>query len=111
MAYIEVLQKYAVFEGRASRSEYWLFTLANGLIAVVLFALTRLVHDSFIILYLVYALAVVIPSLAVGVRRLHDTDRSGWWLLIAFIPFAAFVLIVFMVIGSDEDNQYGPRPG
>ena len=111
MPYVEVLQKYAVFDGRAKRSEYWLFTLIQLIIFTVLYALFFAVGQLFLVVYLLYALATLIPSLAVAVRRLHDTGRSGWWFLIGLVPFVGLiVLIVFMVMESADDNEYGPRP-
>jgi uncharacterized membrane protein YhaH (DUF805 family) len=103
-----VLERYAQFTGRARRAEYWWFSLATLIVGVVLSVLGA-VSSIFLILYYVYALAVLIPSLAVGVRRLHDTDRSGWWLLIALIPLiGAIVLIVFLATDSTRGtNQYG----
>ena len=110
MPYLEALQKYAVFEGRAKRSEYWLFVLAHVIISIIL-GLIPLVLNWFVIVEVAYALALVIPSLAVGARRLHDTRRSGWWQLIWLIPIVGWiVLIIFMVGKSDDNNQYGPRP-
>ena len=111
MPYIEVLQKYAVFNGRAKRTEYWLFVLFHSIIATVLYGLTLAVAQQLVFLYAVYGLATLIPSLAVGARRLHDTRRSGWWQLIGLIPLVGWiVLLVFFVMGSDEDNKYGPQP-
>jgi uncharacterized membrane protein YhaH (DUF805 family) len=110
MPYIEVLQKYAVFSGRAKRSEYWLFVLFHVIITTVLLALAG-VAEQLLFLYILYILATVIPSLAVGARRLHDTRRSGWWQLIGLVPLVGWiVLLIFFVTGSDGDNQYGPRP-
>ena len=116
-AYMTVLRKYAVFEGRARRREYWMFFLINLLIGIVLgiadAALARVVGQrGFAIFGPLYSLAVLIPSLAVGVRRLHDTGRSGWWLLISFVPLIGFiVLIVFLVQqGQPGPNEYGPDP-
>ncbi len=104
-----VFQRYAQFQGRARRAEYWWFTLANVLIAIVLSALGA-ASSIFNILYFVYLLAILVPSLAVAVRRLHDTSKSGWWLLIAFIPLiGTIVLIVFLATDSVRGpNQYGP---
>jgi uncharacterized membrane protein YhaH (DUF805 family) len=103
-----VLERYAQFTGRARRAEYWWFALATTIVGVILSVLGA-VSSIFIILYYVYALAVLIPSLAVGIRRLHDTDRSGWWLLIALIPLiGVIVLIVFLATDSTRGtNQYG----
>ncbi|MBT8339690.1 MAG: DUF805 domain-containing protein [Desulfatitalea sp.] len=106
--FVEVLKKYAVFEGRAHRTEYWMFILFYVLIAVVL-AIIEAVLGIFG-LNAIFALALLLPSLAVTVRRLHDTDRSGWWLLIGLVPLAGIVLLVFMLLPSNEaDNPYGPR--
>lgn len=115
--YITVLKKYAVFSGRARRSEYWFFVLFNMIVAFVLGFI-----DGFLglgdmeagigLLGTIYGLAVIIPSIAVGVRRLHDTNRSGWWLLISLVPLiGAIVLIVFFVMDSTPgDNRFGPNP-
>ena len=109
--YLEVLKKYAVFNGRARRTEYWMFVLFNIIISFVLGFVEGLVGGPGVI-GLLYGLAVLIPGIAVAVRRLHDTDRSGWWLLIAFVPIiGAIVLLVFMVQDSKSgQNQYGTNP-
>jgi len=115
--YIEALKKYAVFGGRARRKEYWFFALFNIIISIVL-AVIDGVTGSFSaeagvgLLGGIYTLAVLIPGIAVSVRRLHDTDRSGWWLFIALIPLiGAIVLLVFMVQDSKPgQNQYGANP-
>lgn len=114
--YLHVLKNYAVFSGRARRAEYWWFFLFNLLASVALSiidSVTGLVTAGGIgILGTIYALAVLIPGLAVLVRRLHDTNRSGWWVLIAFVPLiGAIVLLVFAVLDSQPGtNQYGPNP-
>lgn len=112
--YLAVLKKYATFSGRATRSEYWYFTLFNALISIGLIILDRVIgtynaETAMGTLSSLYSLAVLIPSLAVSVRRLHDTGRSGWWFLLAFIPLiGALVLIYFMVQDSQAgSNQYG----
>ena len=115
--YLEALKKYVVFSGRARRKEYWYFVLFN-LIASIVLALVDGMTGSFDtesgigLLGAIYALAVLLPSLAVSVRRLHDTDRSGWWLLLAFIPLVgAIILIVFFVLdGTAGDNRFGANP-
>ena len=85
--YIDVLKKYTVFEGRARRKEYWIFALISALILIFLSLIDEMtgwkVWDDEGVLSLVYSIAVFVPTLAVVVRRLHDTDRSGWWVLIA----------------------------
>jgi len=108
--YLGVLKKYAEFSGRARRKEFWMFALFNIIIAVVLG-----IVDGFIgmpILGGLYSLAVLLPGIAVGARRLHDIGKSGWWLLIGFVPLIGFiVLIIFFVMDSNPgDNQYGPNP-
>ncbi len=109
--YLDVLKKYAVFDGRARRMEYWMFFLFNVIIAIVLNVIDGLIGTGGV-LGVLYSLAVLVPGIAVTVRRLHDTDRSGLWILIAFVPFiGAIVLLVFMVMeGSPGQNQYGPNP-
>ena len=109
--YLEVLKKYAVFSGRARRKEYWMFLLFNIIIGLVLGVLEGLAGGPGV-LGSIYGLAVLIPGIAVSARRLHDTDRSGWWLLIGLIPLiGAIVLLVFMVQDSQPgENQYGPNP-
>ncbi|QVW26858.1 DUF805 domain-containing protein [Pseudomonas hormoni] len=102
--YIEVLKKYAVFTGRASRREYWMFILINLLIAVGLGIVDGLLGGKGFISNS-YSLAMFIPSIAVGVRRMHDTDRSGWWLLLPIVN------IVFLAQDSQRgDNRFGPNP-
>jgi uncharacterized membrane protein YhaH (DUF805 family) len=114
--YLKVLKKYAVFQGRAHRKEYWMFFLFNFLIAlglIIVGALLGLANESGTnILYLIYCLAVAIPGISVTVRRLHDTGRSGWWFWITLIPFiGAVVLLVFMVLESQPNsNLYGSNP-
>ncbi|MFI5963813.1 DUF805 domain-containing protein [Streptomyces asoensis] len=108
--YVDVLKKYAVFGGRARRQEYWMFTLFSVIISIVIAIIDSVIGSS--ILGILYTLAVLLPSLGVAVRRLHDTDRSGWWILIGLIPLVgAIILIVFLATeGKQEPNQYGPNP-
>jgi phosphonate transport system substrate-binding protein len=103
--YLGPLKKYTDFSGRASRKEYWLFFLWNMVIAV---ALALLIGEA----YLVYSLLTLLPSLAVWVRRLHDTNRNGWWILIGFVPLVGnVVMLVFLCSkGTDGTNDYGPAP-
>jgi uncharacterized membrane protein YhaH (DUF805 family) len=111
--YTKVLKNYAGFSGRARRTEYWMFTLFNIIIGGVLYAIYAATGSSiFMILYVLYFVAVFVPSLAVGVRRLHDTNRTGWWLLLGFVPFVGgIVLIVFCALEGDRGaNQYGEDP-
>jgi uncharacterized membrane protein YhaH (DUF805 family) len=114
--YIEVLKKYAVFSGRARRREYWMFVLFNVIIAVVLTMIEGIAdpdsEGSRSTLATLYGLAVLIPSLAVSVRRLHDTGRSGWWLLFGLIPIIGTIVLLIFIIQDSQlmDNQYGPNP-
>ena len=115
--YLEVLKKYAVFDGRARRMEYWMFILFNLIISVVLVIIDSLIgtiirQAGFGLLQGLYDLAVLIPSIAVTVRRLHDTGRTGWWILIGLIPvIGGIVLLIFMLLDSEPgENQYGPNP-
>ncbi len=100
------LRKYTDFTGRAGRKEYWLFIVWHLAFIIVLGALSNA-------LYLLYALGTLVPSIAVGIRRLHDTNRSGWWLLVTFVPFVGFiVMIVFLAsAGTTGGNDYGFEPG
>lgn len=109
--YMHVLTNYAVFGGRARRAEYWNFVLFNLIIAIVLYFVSSMVLKSQL-LYTIYSLATLIPSLAVTVRRLHDTGRSGWWWLIAFIPVIGWIVLIVFTIqeGTHGSNPYGPDP-
>jgi len=113
--YLGALQKYATFSGRSRRKEYWYFVLFNFIVSIVLAIVDVGVFDAqggIGPLSGIYSLAVIIPGIAVGVRRLHDTDRSGWWLLIALVPLiGAIVILVFTIQdGTPGDNTYGPSP-
>lgn len=122
---IEVFKKcmttdFANFSGRARRREYWLFTLAMAIVSVileVLSAVAGLTQSAILIglvtfIALVICIAFLIPSIAVTVRRLHDINKSGLWILIGLVPFVgALVLLVFTVLdGTVGENQYGPDP-
>ncbi len=127
--YIAVLKKYLVFNGRASRSEYWYFVLFNIIVSAILTAIdiaigsgtaeTAMSADAGAsvsvnagVLSLVYALAVFLPGLGVTIRRLHDTDHSGWWIFINLIPLiGGIIFLIFLVKDSTEgDNRFGPSP-
>ncbi len=109
--YLKVIRdNYANFSGRARRSEYWYFTLSNILIIMFL-ALLTLIADALSFLMIIYAIAIIIPSMAVAVRRLHDTGKSGWLLLLSLVPFGSLILLVFYCIeGNNGPNQYGHDP-
>jgi uncharacterized membrane protein YhaH (DUF805 family) len=102
------LSKYATFEGRAVRSEYWYFALFIVIIEVVAYAIDAGVLGS-PILYSIAGLALILPSLAAGARRLHDTDRSGWWLLISLVPLVGTILLIvwFCTAGTAGANRFG----
>ncbi len=127
--------KYATFAGRASRSEFWFFTLFIFLGTMVFYALIFMMFDTSgmmeaaqngtmssgagfglpivpSILLLVFVLATILPNISVMVRRLHDTGRSGWWYWIGIIPLVGFIilLVFFVTKGTDGDNDYGPDP-
>ncbi|MFI9601406.1 DUF805 domain-containing protein [Streptomyces sp. NPDC052043] len=108
--YVEVLKKYAVFNGRARRQEYWMFTLFTVIISIVLAIVDAVIGTQ--ALDWIYTVAVLLPTLAVTVRRLHDTDRSGWWVLIGLIPLVGFiVMLVFLATeGTPRENKYGANP-
>ena len=121
--YLKVLQQYADFNGRARRKEYWIYNIINSIIGGLLFFLDYLLGttidfldigegNSLGILYLVYALFVFIPGLAVAVRRLHDVGKSGWMLLIALIPLigAIWLLVLYLTDSNPGENKYGPNP-
>jgi len=115
--YVECWKKYAVFSGRARRKEYWMFFLFNVLVSTgigFVLGIVGAVADTpeLALAAHLYTLAALLPSMAVWVRRMHDTGRSGWWWLLALIPFVgAIVLLVFLCQDSQPGaNQYGPNP-
>jgi uncharacterized membrane protein YhaH (DUF805 family) len=114
--YLQGLKKYAVFSGRARRREYWMFELINELIALALFVLAVFLgkagYEYFISLPVVYIFATTIPSFAKLIRRLHDTNHSGWWFFIAMVPLIGpLVLFSFTVKDGDRgENRFGPDP-
>ncbi|HUW02093.1 MAG TPA: DUF805 domain-containing protein [Acidimicrobiales bacterium] len=109
-AYKTALNRYADFTGRTSVPGFWRFVAVNFVIALVLGILSS-ASSIFALAYFAYALALLIPSLAIAIRRLHDTGKSGWMLLLGLIPLAGFIiLIVFYVQPSDGPNTYGAGP-
>ncbi len=113
------LGKYATFSGRAQRSEYWYFILFYFVVYIALLLAGALMKSSsallgvgLSLLGMIFSLAMLVPSIAVSVRRLHDTDRSGWWFLIALVPLiGSLVLLVFFLLDSQPgDNRFGPNP-
>lgn len=117
--YLKVLKRYVDFNGRSQRKEYWMFQLFNLLAMVVLGIVSILVFGGGTedggpadILGGVYGLAVFLPSLGVTVRRLHDIGKSGWWVLLGFIPLIGMLVLIFFFAkdSQPETNQYGPNP-
>ena len=110
--YLKVIKdNYANFNGRARRKEYWMFFLFNMLFSFVV-AIVDYILGTFPLIYLVYSLAMVIPGIAVSIRRLHDIGKSGLWLLITLIPFIGpiWLLVLVCTDGAPGENNYGPSP-
>ncbi len=109
--YLKVLKNYVGFQGRARRKEYWMFVLVNVIISIVLSIVESIANISSVLTG-IYSLAILLPSLAVGARRLHDTGKSGWWQLLSLIPLiGTIILLVFMCLDSeDKENKYGSNP-
>ena len=109
--YLDVLKKYSDFSSRSRRTEYWMFVLINVVVSGVLYVIEA-AAGSFGILSALYSLVVLVPSLAVSVRRLHDTDREWYWILVGFIPVVGWLaLIYFMALDSQAgSNKFGPNP-
>jgi len=115
--YIEAFRKYAQFSGRSRRREYWFFVLFNFIVALALGIVDAAIGLGFEesrmgVLSGLYTLVALIPGIAVSVRRLHDTNRSGWWLLVSLVPIVGIIiLLVFYLQDSDAGpNQYGANP-
>lgn len=109
--YVQVFQKYADFNGRSRRSEFWYFTLINALVIVGII-LIELIFGTYGLLGALYAFGTIVPALAVTVRRLHDTGRSGWSILLCLIPvIGGIILLIFLLQDSQYgENQYGRWP-
>jgi len=102
--YLEVLSKYAVFSGRATRKEYWTFILYN-MITIIVLSVIEIILSIPGFLTIIFNFVILVPSISVGFRRMHDTNRSGLWL---FLPIVNFV---FLILNSQpEDNRFGPIP-
>lgn len=112
--YLAVLKKYADFSGRARRKEYWMFFLFNVIFALAMGLLSAVpaVGGLFKILAVIYSLALLVPGLAVTVRRLHDSGKSGWYILISLIPLVGTILLLVAVCKDSQlgENQYGECP-
>lgn len=114
--FLTVLKKYVVFSGRSGRPEFWWFTLIYVIVSLALgfvdLQLGLLIAGGAGMLSTIFSLATLLPVLGVGVRRLHDTDRSGWWMLLNLLPVIGWlVLLVFFIMpGTPEENRHGPNP-
>ncbi len=133
--YVGVLKNYAVFSGRARRAEYWYFVLFNAIAGIVLSIISKIIVDNRNILGGLYSLAILLPMIAVSIRRLHDTGKSGWWVLLTlliiplpflllfifFIPILGFLSLICLAAlvwytilmckdSNPGDNKYGPNP-
>ena len=111
--YLEVLKKYATFSGRARRTEFWMFALINFIINTVLNIIQRSTGSTAVlVISSLYGLAVLIPGIAVTVRRLHDTGRSGGWWWLVLIPIVGWIILIVWCAQDSQPgpNQYGPNP-
>jgi len=109
--YLKVLKQYADFNGRARRTEFWMFVLFNFIITMILTFIDSLIGTDFILSGL-YGLFILIPGLAVAVRRLHDIGKSGWWIFIQLIPLIGSIWLIVLWAQDSEPvtNEYGPNP-
>ena len=102
------LSNYANFSGRARGKEYWFFVLVQFAVLIIAAIIDSIIFKKPSVLYFISALALIVPSISAAARRLHDTGRTGWWYLIAFVPFGAFVLIYWLASDTKpETNQWG----
>jgi uncharacterized membrane protein YhaH (DUF805 family) len=107
-------KNYAKFSGRAARSEFWLWQLFIFLAAIVVGVVDALIEPDSSVVSSLWSVAVLVPSIAVAIRRLHDADISGWWLMLIFVPLVGFVMLIIWWIGEGTVgyNRFGadPRP-
>jgi len=120
--YLGVLKKYAVFDGRARRKEYWMFLLFHMIVVIGLLIVNAIIMSSVsestlaqvavVLPITVYMLGVLCPALGVTIRRLHDTGKSGWWIFISLVPVIGGLWFLYLMVidGTPGDNQYGPSP-
>jgi uncharacterized membrane protein YhaH (DUF805 family) len=109
--YLGVIKKYTVFTGRADLKEFWFFTLVNSILFILFWILIRIPILGFLIriVFVLYILAFLVPSIAVGIRRLHDTNKTGWLMLLCLTVIGIIPLLVFWAMeGTPGENQYGP---
>ncbi len=109
--YLKVLKSYSDFNGRAGRTEFWMFVLFNFIFAVAANIIDYILGTGYVFSTL-YSLIVLVPSIAVSVRRLHDINKSGWLLLVGLIPVIGIIwlIVLFVSEGTPGENQYGPNP-
>lgn len=109
--YLKVIKNYVGFTGRARRKEYWMYCLFYIIIAIVIGVVER-VAGMGTMLSSLYSLALLLPSIAVSIRRMHDTGRSGWWVLINLIPILGWLIFLFFTVQDSEpgSNDWGPNP-
>jgi uncharacterized membrane protein YhaH (DUF805 family) len=111
--YLMVLKKYAQFNGRSRRKEYWMFLLFNTIISYALQFVDHFISDSPLgFISGIYSLAVILPSLAVGIRRLHDVNKSGWYYLLLLLPIIGWIWLIILLAtdGTQGPNKYGADP-
>lgn len=107
--YLKVLKEYVNFSGRAHRTEFWMYVLFNFLASIAFSIVVSLIQLPQIAV--LYSLATLLPTLAVAARRLHDTNRSGWWQLLHFVPFGSLYVLYLLILDSDAgNNNYGANP-
>ncbi|EGT4256091.1 DUF805 domain-containing protein [Citrobacter amalonaticus] len=110
--YLSVIKNYTGFSGRARRKEYWMFVLINMIICAVLNVIQSVIGMETPYISIIYSLGVLLPSIAVAIRRLHDTDRSGWWVLLSLIPIIGTIVIIIFLCqnGTAGANRFGADP-
>ena len=115
--FVLALKRYADFSGRSTRPEYWYFFLFNLIFAIAAMLLDSMLGLNFNYvpygyIYVLYGIAMLLPGLSAAVRRLHDIDKSGWWILISLIPFvgAIWLLVLLASTGTEGPNRYGDNP-
>jgi|SRR6056300_909149 uncharacterized membrane protein YhaH (DUF805 family) len=114
--YLKVINSYSDFSGRSRRKEYWMFFLINSIFSIIGFYLDNILGTAWAIgygpIYVGYGLAVLIPSLAVAIRRLHDVGKSGWYYLLVLLPIIGpiWLIVLFATEGEQGDNRFGSNP-
>lgn len=114
--YLKVINSYSDFSGRSRRKEYWMFFLINSIFSIIGFYLDNILGTAWTIgygpIYVGYGLAVLIPSLAVAIRRLHDVGKSGWYYLLVLLPIIGpiWLIVLFATEGEQGDNRFGSNP-